>query len=108
MNLSVHVTDGVYGQPATGISIRLADIPQRTAAKRQGSTDAEGRAIFAFSEQAFGIVRLELDTDAYFSTLGVKPVYPNISIVCRLRQQGRNQQVSLIVTPSTYVVSTET
>ena len=108
MNFSVHVTDGVYGQPAAGILIRLDEIRQRGAAQRQNSTDAQGQAMFDFdTEQSFGIVRLELDIDAYFSTLGVKPVYPNISIVCRLPDQVHNRLVKLIVTPSTYVVSVE-
>jgi 5-hydroxyisourate hydrolase-like protein (transthyretin family) len=106
INLSVRVTDGVYGQAAAGVPICLIKTLEGIPIKERTITDTDGKATFAVAGQSVDIVRMELGVDAYFSTLGVKPVYPDISIACRV-SEGHGRHVNLILTPSAYVVSAE-
>jgi 5-hydroxyisourate hydrolase-like protein (transthyretin family) len=106
VTFSVRATDGVYGQPATGIPISFAKVGQGVSVKHRTITDADGRATFVFTDLPVDIVRIELDVDVYFSTLGVKPAYPDISIACRT-SEGHGRHVDLTLTPSAYVVSAE-
>lgn len=108
MGFSVDVTNAVYGRPAEGVRIRLFNMMDGSWLEiGQDRTDANGRAAILLDASKDRVVRLEFDLDAYFSTLGVKPAHPLITLTLRLTQKRSAPGVRLLVAPSAYVTYLE-
>jgi 5-hydroxyisourate hydrolase len=105
VTMPVRVIDGMYGRPAEGMPVRLErDIDGRWAEQARVLTDGTGRVSrWPGSVTVPGIYRLEFDLDAYFSTLGITPLYPVITMVIRLSNASRRNRISLLVMPSACV-----
>jgi 5-hydroxyisourate hydrolase len=104
MSVSISVIDCFYGKPATGMSVRL-DRNVEGAWTEQGRdrTDNYG-CIREWSELplARGTYRLKFDLDDYFSSLGIAPLYPDVTIRFRIPDQDHLCHISLLVTPAAY------
>lgn len=105
MSFSTCVIDGVYGRPAEGVPIRLYGMSEdHWRELGRGRTDSDGRiSSLLDTSSGWALVRLELDLDAYFSTLGITSCYPVITITMRIADASDSHLVSLLITPSSYV-----
>jgi 5-hydroxyisourate hydrolase len=107
-SFSVHVTDAVYGRPAEGIPVRLYHGPDvQSKDIGLGRTDANGQFTMLADSSNGALARLELDTDSYFATLGVRPVYPSITLTFRVTESRPRSALSLLIAPSAYVIYLE-
>jgi 5-hydroxyisourate hydrolase len=104
MTVSVRVIDGTYGRPATGVSVRLdRDIEGSWTEQKWDVTDEEGNiAKLCDAQFTRGVYRLEFDLDSYFSSMGVTPFYPVVTMKFRIADPGQNHHISLLITPSAY------
>lgn len=108
MSFSVDVTNAIYGRPAEGVRIRLfSRVDGAWREIGQDRTDASGRVALLLDASKDRFVRLELDLDAYYSTLGVKPAHPVITLTLRLTGKRAAPRVLLLVAPSAYVTYLE-
>jgi 5-hydroxyisourate hydrolase-like protein (transthyretin family) len=104
MILSTCLIDGVYGKPAVGVPVRIYGMSRENWTEvYRGTTDGSGRTSSSLDAGGGSVVRLELNLDAYFSTLGVVSRYPMITLVLRITEANASQRVSLLVTPSACV-----
>ena len=104
MAVLVTVIDGTYGRPATGVSVRLdREIEGSWAEQKWDMTDEEGN-IFRLGDAPFprGVYRLEFDLDSYFSSMGITPFYPVVSVKFRIAEPDQTHHISLLITPSAY------
>lgn len=83
-SLSVTVTDVMHGRAAEGVlSFLERQVDGRWKAIARGSSDSSG-TISVDEPIRPGIYRLELDAEAYFTTAGITPLIPTISITFRI------------------------
>jgi len=109
MNLCVAVTDGVYGIPAEGIRVRLLDRLDygEWLETGQDRTDVNGRAELSVDTSVDRALRLELDMDAYYATLGVRSAHPLITLTIHLPGNRPAPRVRLVVAPLAYMTYLE-
>lgn len=109
IHISTHVLDTSRGRPAANVPVTLethaADglwIPVG-----RGSTDSDGRWKEVSSTNALGagIYRLTFDTSAYFTSLGVEGLYPEVIIEFEAKDANGRYHIPLLLSPfgfSTY------
>jgi 5-hydroxyisourate hydrolase len=108
MSLSTHVLDGVRGQPAPGVRVRLDfALPEARGGGwlelAEARTDADGRIRFADELIATaGAHRLVFDTGAYFAAQGVATFYPEVSIAFTVADAAAHHHVPLLLSPFAY------
>ncbi len=104
MTVVVKAIDGTYGRPAVGISVRLdRDIEGTWTEQQRDTTDEEGDVSRLRDIQFVqGVYRLEFDLDSYFSSMGITPFYPTVSMKIRVADPGQSYYISLVITPSAY------
>jgi 5-hydroxyisourate hydrolase-like protein (transthyretin family) len=74
----------------------------------QGRTDCNGcLAVDAITVPARGIYRLVLDTDGYFVTLGLTPVFPAVTVEFRVPSAEHEMGIVVVVMRYTYFVYQE-
>jgi 5-hydroxyisourate hydrolase len=100
----VRVVDGTYGRPAAGVSVRLdRDIEGRWVKQRSDVTDEQGEFSPLHDTQlGRGVFRLEFDLDSYFTSMGITPFYPVVTMSFRIADPAQVHHISLIITPSAY------
>jgi 5-hydroxyisourate hydrolase len=107
-SFSVHVTNAVYGRPAEGLPVGVYErLDGKWAKIGMYMTDEHGSLAVSRDTGEEMLARLELDMDAYFATLGVKPAYPVITLVFRVAGQRPETRVRLLAAPSAYVTFLE-
>lgn len=101
MSLSTHVLDGVSGEPAAGVRVRLyrGDVLLVDAVTDQ---DGRIREAFAATPPTAGVHRLEFETGAYFAARGVACFYPQVAISFAVEDPGRHHHVPLLLSPFAY------
>ena len=105
MSVSVHVINAVYGRPVIGMSARLdSQIDGAWIEQLRVKTDDKGDVSgWPDWSVARGLYRLELDLDGYFSSLGITPFYPAITIRFRIIDPSYEHHISILITPSSYM-----
>ena len=104
MSVSVHVFDAMYGRPTIGMNVRLdRDLDGTWIEERRDQTD-EGGSIsdWVNAPLARGSYQLEFDLDGYFSSLGVMPFYPVVTLRFRVLDPVQSHGISLLITPYAY------
>jgi 5-hydroxyisourate hydrolase-like protein (transthyretin family) len=82
--LSVTVTDVMHGRAAEGVlSLLERQVDGKWKTMARGASDPSG-TISVADPMRPGIYRLELDAEAYFTTAGITPLIPRISITFRI------------------------
>jgi len=104
MGISAQALDGVYGRPAAGVQARLEhSVDGRWSHVADAETDASGTIDdFVSGRLARGPYRIILDTDQYYSGMGVSAAYPEIAVVFRVRGEPHVCQVQVLMTPYSY------
>jgi 5-hydroxyisourate hydrolase-like protein (transthyretin family) len=82
--VSVTVTDVMHGRAAEGVlSFLEQQVDGKWKAVARGASDPAG--MISIKEQMRpGVYRLELDAEAYFTTAGITPLIPRITITFRI------------------------
>jgi 5-hydroxyisourate hydrolase-like protein (transthyretin family) len=102
MNITVRVIDCLNGKGAEGVAVLLSDQLDEVC----GCTDEKGRFNYVNGrEVGFGrdTYRLELDIDAYFSTLGIIPFCRKIIVAFRLLDPAEEFKITTLITANSYV-----
>ena len=105
--ISTHILDVSRGAPAGGVAVHL-DLQNTNESWTELShawTDDDGRVkpFFLVEEPlSDGTYRLVFDTEAYFSGLGVKFFYPQVTIVFRVEDAAQHYHVPLLLSPYGY------
>jgi 5-hydroxyisourate hydrolase len=104
MSVSVTVVDCFYGRPVIGMSVRLdRDIDGSWIEQMRNQTGNDGCICeWSNSPLARGLYRLEFDLDGYFTSLGIAPLYPVVTIRFRIPDPNHLCHISLLITPSAY------
>jgi 5-hydroxyisourate hydrolase len=71
----------------------------------KGATDADGRIndlLDASHEPETGSYRLTFDTDSYFSSHGVKSIFPMVVVVFEVSDPSQHYHIPLLVSPFGY------
>jgi 5-hydroxyisourate hydrolase-like protein (transthyretin family) len=83
-SLSVTVADVMHGRAAEGVvSVLERQVDGKWKTIAQGASDPSG-AISIAQTILPGMYRLELDAEAYFTTAGITPLIPRITITFRV------------------------
>ncbi|GAA4094918.1 MULTISPECIES: hydroxyisourate hydrolase [Actinomadura] len=102
MSILVSVVDSMHGRPAEGVAVQLgSQIEGEWQEIAKGHTDEEGE-FGAPSGELFlarGVHRLELDIDGYYTTLGLAPFYPRVTIDFRVSDPGERHHIPVVITP---------
>lgn len=102
--ISTHVLDVSVGKPAAGIAVHL-DHQEETGWKLSGHaiTDADGRCRdLNNSPLVAGQYRLVFNTGAYFDSLGILALYPEVTITFSVRDPGQHHHIPLLLAPNGY------
>lgn len=106
MKLEVYVVDAVHGRPVDGLAVRLEC--RRLDGWRvawHGVTGANGRVqCVSETQESQGESRLVLESARYFATLGIRVFYRRIVVDLAAGQGDRDQELSLVVAPHSYLV----
>lgn len=104
--LTTHVLDTSRGKPAPGVAVVLEKQEGntwKTLAKR--ATDADGRVnnlLDAHHRLETGSYRLTFDTASYFSSHGVKSIFPTVVVVVEISDTSQHYHIPLLVSPYGY------
>jgi 5-hydroxyisourate hydrolase len=105
--VTTHVLDIAHGKPAAGLAVTLE---QGLGSKGwvligQGETDADGRLrtlMSAGTSLVPGAYRLVFETGRYFGALGVRTLYPYVTIVFEAAAGEAHYHVPLLLGPFGY------
>jgi 5-hydroxyisourate hydrolase len=99
--VTTHVLDTSRGRPATGVTVRLAQVTDGGVDLRaRASTDDDGRiADFGSVDLAPGYYRLVFETGAYFAAAGEETFYPSVSVDFEVSEPTAHYHVPLLVSP---------
>jgi 5-hydroxyisourate hydrolase len=106
--ISTHVLDTSRGKPASGVQVDLAlqDADGGWVPLARAWTNEDGRItaplLLDGKELEAGTYRLTFETEAYFSALGVKCFYPQVSVVFRIEDAAQHYHVPLLLSPYGY------
>ncbi len=104
--ITTHVLDTARGRPATGVTVILeqAGADQVWTELARASTDADGRVRDLLPEGthlAGGVYRLRFGTGAYFRSLGIRGLYPEVQILIEL-EPGGHYHIPILLSPFGY------
>jgi 5-hydroxyisourate hydrolase len=101
VSLSTHVLDGVSGEPAEGVRVRLY---RGDALLAEAVTDRDGRIREAFGDtpSAEGVYRLEFETGVYFAGRGLACFYPQVAVCFTVEDPAAHHHVPLLLSPFAY------
>lgn len=104
MIFQVFVVDSASGRPVDGLPVRVERrYLNEWQTVWQGITDHNGRASSSWtSEETGSQVRMILETDRYFTTLGVRPFYSYIMVA--LANSECDQHIPVVLAPHCYLV----
>jgi 5-hydroxyisourate hydrolase len=106
VEIVAQVLDSTYGQSVAGVRARLSRWRSNDwTTVASAESDHAGR-IEGWDGQRLvpGLYCIVLESDDYFSNLGINSAYPNLSIVFRLRSESDVRQVRVVIAPCGYSV----
>ncbi len=105
MSLSTHVLDATTGVPATGVAVTVESrVNGEWRQVATGSTDSDGR-VRELADVGVGIHRICFDTGGYFTLIGVRAFYPEVTVTFEILDADAHHHVPLLLSPfafSTY------
>jgi 5-hydroxyisourate hydrolase-like protein (transthyretin family) len=114
MEISVTVIDGIHGQPAEGVEVRVAcrqDGPDGMEVERaRARTNGNGQVRYGDRRAAYGDGEryfIEIDADIYFASLGIACWPKKVTVGFRVLNPEDEYQVMSMLTPfmqATYCV----
>jgi 5-hydroxyisourate hydrolase-like protein (transthyretin family) len=111
MKIKISVADGVHGQPVEGMKVTLLNLSHDARAGRiQGRTNGAGEFEYSgfHTDPVIGeVCHVELDAEAYFTTLGMTCLYKKIIIQIRIPNPENECRITSLITPfaqTTYCV----
>lgn len=101
--LSTHVLDASSGRPAVGMPLALhCRAGDAWEAVGHGTTDDDGRCrTLAPDGLRAGVWKLTFDTGSYFSAVGARGFYPEVSVVFEVTEPGHHH-IPLLLSPFAY------
>jgi 5-hydroxyisourate hydrolase len=104
--ITTHVLDVSLGRPAAGVPVLLEAEEARTGWKelKRSETDKDGRLrnLLAPGLLVEGTYRLTFDTHAYFASLKIEALYPQVTIVFSVRDANEHYHIPLLLSPFAY------
>ncbi|MFD4385812.1 hydroxyisourate hydrolase [Streptomyces sp. NPDC058495] len=99
------VSDGTNGRPVDGLLIRVErPRPDAWETVWQGLTGSDGRLDRpSLPDDPPGPFRLVLETERYFTTLGMRPFYSHIVVAFAAWES--DQEIPIVIAPHGYAVS---
>jgi len=103
--ITTHVLDTARGRPAAGMRITL-EVRSGTAWTPLGAgvTDDDGRLgdLAPAGPLPAGVYRLTFHTGEWFAAEHAESFYPEVSVVCDIRDQSGHYHIPLLVSPFGY------
>jgi 5-hydroxyisourate hydrolase len=107
MPISTHVLDTSLGRPASALPLEL----ERQLSSggwdlvASGETDSDGRCKDLVAGQdpvPAGIYRIRFDTKRYFDKLGIRGLYPEVTVTFEVREASAHYHIPLLLSPNGY------
>jgi 5-hydroxyisourate hydrolase len=105
MRIHTQVLDGMYGNPAAGVTACLSRAVGGSgwAMVGRAETDDDGRIEdWDGWYLEVGLYRIVFDSDSHFAKLGADPAYPEIAVSFRMQNEYQDFQVQITLTPYSY------
>lgn len=104
MSISVKARDGVHGQPAAGVQVRLERIDEGDwTLLAHAETDTQGCVRDWYEPTSdTRTYRLTLNSGQYFTYLGFTTAYPEIVVTFRLLDETRSYELEVLLSPHSY------
>lgn len=102
MNITVTVIDGISGHPAEGVEVTVVGRHNGGQARLDGLTDVRGDFIYSPESERLSKGEhyiVELDVDAYFTSMGIMAGYKQVTIVVRVIDTQADYRVGMLITP---------
>src|SRR5436309_2846440 len=101
--ITTHILDLSLGRPAAGVRVVLASVADgdRTTVA-SGVTDAEGRLkdlVPKASTLDAAVYELTFETGSYFTSHGVQPFHPRVSVTFEITDPDQHYHVPLLISP---------
>jgi 5-hydroxyisourate hydrolase len=103
-HVTSHVLDSTLGKPAEGVPVSLDSfVTGEWMPVASALTDADGR-VSTLGPDALqaGRYRVTFDTARYFTGLGQRAFYPEVSVVFELADEGEHYHIPLLLSPFAY------
>jgi 5-hydroxyisourate hydrolase len=102
--ITTHILDLSTGKPAAGVRVVLSSIEDgRRTRIASGVTDPDGRLRDLWSGKLDAAVyELDFETGVYFSSRGVPPFHPRVSVIFELTDPEQHYHVPLLISPYGY------
>jgi 5-hydroxyisourate hydrolase len=101
--ITTHILDLSSGKPAAGVRVVLASIEDGRRTKvGAGVTDADGRLrelVPKSAPRVAGTFELTFETGVYFTSRGVPPFHPRITVVVEITDPDQDYHVPLLISP---------
>jgi 5-hydroxyisourate hydrolase-like protein (transthyretin family) len=107
MSITLSVVDGTYGCSAEGISVSIARRLDNGTWRESApaATDGNGQITWGLAVVPHrGVYRIQVAADSYFAGFGIVPVQPVITMTTRVADPGREQHISLLITPTAAMI----
>ncbi|NXJ63577.1 HIUH hydrolase, partial [Rostratula benghalensis] len=106
-SLTTHVLNTVTGLPASGLTVRLAQLQEpglQWTELVQRWTDHDGRCppLLAPGQAKAGTYKLRFETAAYWQGLGHTSFYPFVEVVFTITDPTQKLHIPLLISPYSY------
>ena len=101
-SFTVSVVDSMHGRPAEGMAFRLMrKVAGNWEEQTHGHTDERGELpnVPRPVQAASGVYRIEFDLDGYFTSLGMAPFHPTLTVDFRVVDPSQHHGISVVITP---------
>lgn len=104
VNISTQVLDSSRGRPISGLFVVLeARVGDGWLEYASARTDSDGRiAAWGPSDPDAGLYRMTFHTGAYYGSLGVTTIFPEIGVCVLVGRPGSRLHVPLLISPYAY------
>jgi 5-hydroxyisourate hydrolase len=106
MGISTHILDTELGRPATEVAVSLARLMDGAwIVVNESTTDTDGRCKYLLPEGVAllaGIYRVHFATASYYTSKGLKGLYPYVEVVFEITDGGQHYHIPLLLTANGY------
>lgn len=104
--ITTHILDLSSGKPAPGVRVVLTSIEDGVRTKiGAGVTDADGRLRDLVTKSTTieaGTFELTFETGVYFTSRGVPPFHPRVTVTVEITDPAQDYHVPLLISPYGY------